>query len=184
MGEAGVAVEDAGGFVAGAYQDVAVGEAGHFEGGEAALTGAEEVTGAAELEVDFGEFEAVVVLFDGFEALAGVVGGVFGQEEAVALVGAAPDASAELVKLGEAESVGGFDHHYGGVGDVYANFDDGGGNEDIEFAVVEGGHYDVLLSEGEASVKEADAEVGEDVLAEAFVFLGGGLRFGEFGLFD
>ncbi len=131
VGQAGVSVEDAGGFVAGVDEDVFVNEAGHFEVGEAALTGAEEVAGAAELEVDFGEFEAIVMLFDGFEALGGVFGGRFGEEEAEALVGAASDASAELVKLGEAEAVGGFDHHHGGVGDVYADFDDGGGYEDV-----------------------------------------------------
>ena len=100
VGEVGVAVEDTSGLVSGVDEDVAVGEAGHFEAGEAALAGAEEVAGAAELEVDFGELEAVVVLFDGFEALAGVVGRVFRQQQAVAFVGATSDASAELVKLG------------------------------------------------------------------------------------
>ena len=163
VGEVGVAVKDAGGFVAGVDEDVFVGESGHFEGGHAALAGAEEVAGAAEPEVFFGEFEAVVVFFDGLETLAGVVGGRFGEEQAVALVGAASDASAELVKLGEAETVGGFDHHNGGVGDVYADLDDGGGDEDVEVAVVESGHDGVLPAGGHPSVEEADAEVGEDI---------------------
>ena len=184
VGEVGIPVEDAGGFVSGVDKYVTVGQTGHFEGREAALAGAEEVAGAAELEVDFGELKAVVVLFDGLEALGGVVGGVFGQEKAVALVGAASDASAELVELGETEAVGGFDHHNGCVGDVYADFDDGGGNEDVEVAVVEGGHDGVLLSGGQTSVEEADAEVGKDELVKSFVFLGGGLGLGEFGLFD
>ncbi len=33
-------------------------------------------------------------------------------------------------------------------------------------------------------MEEADAEVGENLLVEAFVFLGGGLGFGHLGLFD
>ena len=182
VGEVGVAVEDAGGFVSGVDEYVAVGEAGHFEAGEAALSGTEEVAGAAELEVYFGELESIVILFDGLEALPSVVGGVFGQEQAEALVGAASDATAELVKLGEAEPVGGLYHHDGGVGYVYADLDDGGGDEDVQLVVVEGGHDVVFLAGGHPSVEEADAEVGEDVLTEAFVFLGGGLCFGYLGL--
>ena len=155
VGEVGVAVEDAGGFVAGVDEDVFVGEAGHFEGGHAALPGAEEVAGAAEFQVYFSEFEAVVVLFDGLEAFAGVVRGRFGKEEAIALVGAASDASAELVKLGEAEAVGGFDHHDGGVGHVDADFDDRGGYEDVESRLWKAVITASFRAGGQASVEES-----------------------------
>src|SRR5439155_16721657 len=37
------------------------------------------------------------------------------------------------MELGEAEALGVLDDHDGGVGDVDADFDDGGGNQDLDF---------------------------------------------------
>ena len=99
-------------------------------------------------------------------------------------MGAASDASAELVELGEAEPVGGLHHHDGGVGNVDAYLDNGRGNEDVELMVVEAGHDGIFLAGGHPSVKEADSQVWEDLTAEALVFLGGSLGFGDFGLLD
>ena len=93
-------------------------------------------------------------------------------------MGAASDASAELVELGEAEPIGGLDHHDGRVGHVYAHLNDGGGDEDVEVVVVEAGHDGVLFARGQASMEDADSEVGEDVATKTLVFLGGGLGFG------
>ena len=48
-----------------------------------------------------------------------------------------------------------------GVGDVDADFDDGGGDEDLDAAGGEVGHDAVFLGGGEFSVEQADAVVGE-----------------------
>ena len=110
------------------------------------MPGAEELAGAALLEVELGEREAILSLDHGVEAEVGFGGdGGAGDEDAEALGGAAADASAELVELGEAEAIGVFDDHDGGVGYVDANFDDGGGDEDVELAALEAGHGDFFV---------------------------------------
>ena len=50
--------------------------------------------------------------------------------------------------------------------------------------VVEAGHDGILLTGGHTPVEDADSQVWEYVPAEALVFLGGSLGFGDFGLLD
>lgn len=50
---------------------------------------------------------------------------------------AASNAAPELVKLGESEVFCVFDDHDGGVGDVYADFDDGGADEYLNLVIGE-----------------------------------------------
>ena len=76
-----------------------------------------------------------------------------GDEDAETFGGAAAYAAAELVELREAEAVGVFDDHDGGVGDVDAYFDDGGGDEDVEFVALEAGHGDFFVVGGHAAVE-------------------------------
>src|SRR5262249_50895135 len=117
------------------------------DGGDgAALLGAEEVAGAAELEVEGGDLEAgakLGVALQGLDAGAGLVGhGVGRGDDEVAvgpLLGAA-DAAAELVELGQAEVVGAVDEDGVGPGDVEAALDDGGGAEDVVAALDEVEH--------------------------------------------
>ena len=109
----------------------------------------------------------------GLEAGDAVVGGLVGEEDAVGLFVAAADATTELVELGEAEAVGMFDDHGGGVGDVDADFDDGGGDEDVDEVLAEAFH-DVLAGLlGEAAVDEADAEILEEFGLEFFLDVDG-----------
>ncbi len=181
--EFGVAFDEGAGGRTGFVDGFAVAEAGHFEVWDAALFEAEDFAGAAEFEVDFGEGEAAVVFFHRFEA-----GGFFGffggrEKEAVGFVGAATNAAAELVELGEAEAFGAFDEHNGGVGDVDADFDDGGGNEEVGFVSGEVVHDLFFFVFGKAAVEEGDLEVWEDG-AEFFVFFGDGFDFEGFGFFD
>ncbi len=180
-GDGGVGgVDEGGGFAFGELEDVSVaGEVGDAEVGEAGLAGAEELAGAALLEVEFGEEEAVLGLGHGVEAEFGFGGDLgAGEENAEGLGGAATDAAAELMKLGEAETVCMFHHHDGGVGDVDADFDDGGGDEDVEFAAFEAGHGDLFVVGGHAAVEEAEAEAGEFGGLELGVHFGGGAELG------
>ena len=116
------------GFEFGEFEDGAVAEeVSDAEFGQAGLAGAEEFTGAALLEVELGEFEAVLGADHGVEAGFGVFGDVApGHEDAVAFGCAAAYASAKLVHLGEAEALGVLHHHHGCVGHVDANLDHGG----------------------------------------------------------
>ena len=81
-----------------------------------ALTLAEQVAGAADLEVAHGDLEAAAQLgglADGLQPLVGLlgqdpVGGV--EEVGVGPLAAAPDPAAELVQLAQPEQVGPVDH--------------------------------------------------------------------------
>ena len=172
--EAGVGGDCVEGVASGHGEEVGVEEeVGEVEVGAAGLGGADELAHATEFEVFFGDFEARGVFGHGLEAGDGVVGGLVGEEDAVGLFVAAADAAAELVELGEAEAVGVLDNHDSGVGDVDADFDDGGGDEDVDEALAEAFH-DVLAGfAGETAVDEADAEIFEPVGLEFFLGVDG-----------
>jgi len=170
------------GFELGEFENAAVAEeVGDAELGQAGLAGAEEFAGTALLEVEFREFEAVLRGDQGVEAgfslLGDTVAGLSGYQDAIAFGGATSDAPAELVELGEAEALGVVDDHDRGVGDVDANFDDGGGDEDVDLATLEAGHGDLFVIGGEAAVEQAEAEAGERAVAEFVVHFGGGAEF-------
>src|SRR5699024_2251010 len=99
--------------------------------GKTALASADKIAGAAQLEIAFGEDEAVVGGDHRLQAGAAVHRNVVGEKQAVAFTAAPPDATTELVKLGEAEPIGALDHHHRGVRDVDADLDDGGGDKNV-----------------------------------------------------
>lgn len=171
--EGGIAVEKDFGGVAGHLDYRAVGgEVGEpeVEGG-AALHGALDVAGTAHLHVGFGDYEAVGGLRHEFEALAGVAADVVAaHEDAVALVGAAAHASAQLVELREAEALGVLDYHHGGVGHVDAYFYHGGGYEDARLAGGEDAHLVLFLVGAHASVHVGHLEVAEGVADDVVAF--------------
>jgi len=101
----------------------------------------------------------------------------------VGLSGAAADASAELVELGEAEAFGVFDDHSGGVGDVHADFDHRGGDEDLRFVFAEAFHDGVFFFARKAAVEETEFQFGENFFREALVLLHRGFEF-ELRFFD
>jgi len=86
---------------------------------------------------------------------------------------AAADASAELVELGKAETLGMFDNHYGGVGDVDADFYDGGCDQNLQFVFAEALHDIVFFFAGEASMQEADLHFRKNFFGKALVLFDG-----------
>ena len=112
-------------------------------GGDLArLLDAEDVAGAADLEIAHGDFHAAAIAARFDESVEPFAGGfrevgVFRNEE-IGIGGAvpSPDAAAELIEVGEAIGVGPVDEDGVGIGDVDAVFDDGRGEEDIELALV------------------------------------------------
>src|SRR6185436_1070534 len=96
--------------LAGFFDEGGVAEhVGDAQGGEAVLASAKEVAGAAELEVDFGEAEAVGRFGEGVESFGPVVGLGDGEDAGEAGGAAAADAAAKLVELGEAKAFPSFD---------------------------------------------------------------------------
>ena len=167
------------GFGAGELEERAIAEEiGDAELRGACLAGAEELAGAALLEVKLGEGEAVGGGDEGVEAGFRSFGdAIAGDEEAVALLRATADAAAELMELREAEALGVIDDHEGGVGDVDADFDHGGGDEDVEVAASELAHGDLFFGGCEPAVEEAKAEAGEGAVAELVEHVRGGAEF-------
>jgi len=93
------------------------------------------------------------------------------------------------VELGEAEPLGVLDHHQGGLRDVDAHLDHGGGHQDVEPAPVEGVHDLLLLGAFHPAVDQADAELREHVPLQVLGHPGGvleieGLRFRDEGVDD
>jgi hypothetical protein len=82
------------------------------------------------------------------------------------------------MELGETEALGVLDDHYGRVGHVDTDFDDGGGDEDVDFAALEAAHDDLFLVGVEAAVEQADAKAGERAGAELLVHFDGGFEAG------
>ena len=136
----------------------------------AALFAAEHVAGAAEFEIEGGDFESgteVGKFFERGEAAAGD-GREFDfrrkHEIGVGAAVGAADASAELVELGEAEAVGAVDQDRVAERDVEAVFDDGGRDENVGFVVHEFQHHFFEFAFGHLSVADDDAGFGNESL--------------------
>src|SRR5262249_14235781 len=111
-GELRIAVEDQRGVVARGLQELAVRlDAGDAEAGHAALPGAEHVAFAAQAQVLLGDAKAILGLaHDGEPRLRGLAERRAEEQQAGRAFGAAADAAAQLVELGEAEALGMLDH--------------------------------------------------------------------------
>ena len=151
-----------------------VGEQAHVEveadGADvAALLGAEEVAGAADLEVAQGDLEAGAQLRrleDGLQALLRDLAQravLVVEQVGVGAGGAAADAAAELVELRQAELVGVVDDDRVRVGDVEAGLDDRRADEDVGLAVGELEHHALELVLVHLAVADADLGLGHEL---------------------
>ena len=71
------------------------------------------------------------------------------------------------MKLRQAKAVGVLDDHDGGVGDINADFDHRGRDQNFDFAALKLAH-DVFFYVGiEAAVQQADVQIGKDLVAQA-----------------
>ena len=147
------------------------------DGGDVAGLGlAEQVAGAADLEVAHGDLEAAAELgglADRLQPLVGLLGQHHvGRVEQVGVgpLAAAPDPAAQLVQLAEAEQVGALDDERVHRRHVDARLDDRRAHEDVELAVPE--VDDDLLERAlvHLAVGDGDARLGHE-LAQA----GGGV---------
>ena len=108
---------------------------GEAEANFAGLPGAEDFARAAQAQILFGDAEAVVGLTHQSEACPARFRQLLAADkQAGALALTAPNASAKLVELCEAEAFGAFDDHEGRVGDIDADLDDGRGDEYSQLA--------------------------------------------------
>ena len=110
---------------------------------------AEQIAGAADVEVVRGELEAGAQRFQRLQHLQpplGLRGDLLLRRQREQRIGAqlrAPDPAAQLIELRQAEHVGAVHDQRVGGGDIEAGLDDRGREQDVVFAVVERRH-DVL----------------------------------------
>ena len=86
---------------------------------------------------------------------------IFGHEDAVRLVAAAPHAAAQLVQLREAEPLGVLNHHHRGVGHVNAYLNDGGGKQDLRLIAGKPLHFIIFHFLLHLAVYNTDGVLGQ-----------------------
>ena len=135
----------------------------------AGLFFAEQLAGAADFEIVRREREAGAELFERrecFEALFGIGGDdapIRHDEIRVRAVMRAPDASAQLMQLREAEPIGAIDDDRVRARHVDAGFDDRRADEHVEALPVEIEHDLFELALGHLAVRDAEARFGEQL---------------------
>ncbi len=136
------------------------------------LAQADELSGAAQLEVALGKLETAVGCRHRGESLRALLVDPALEEQAVRLVLVPSHPPAKLVQLREPESLGALDDHDGRVGDVDPDLDDAGRHEHVGVTADEPFHPLGLLACRHAPVQQLDAQIGEDRGAQSLV-LGG-----------
>ena len=127
-----------------------------FELQQAALARAQQISGAAQGEVDVGNFKAVVGAAHRFHAHSGVVGQLGARHQnAVALVRPPAHPTAQLVQLAESKTLGVLNDHDAGVGHVHAHLNDGGGHHDLGFPAHKTLHFVVFVRRFHPTVHNA-----------------------------
>lgn len=180
-GEFGIVFENCGGFVFGDFDEAGIPEVAHRDIGETGLTEAKERARTAEFQVFFRQEKSIRARDERLEA---IIRSVFaGEEETIGRACATADATAKLMELGESETIGILNDHYGRIGNVDTHLDDGRGDEYFAFPVFEVSHHLLLVGGFHFSIEESDAEFGEDFCGEFFVFGFGGFHFRERGGF-
>ena len=138
-------------------------------GDVAGLLAAEQVAGAADLEVLHRDRHAaaeVGVLGQRREPLVGGLGQRLLRRVEEVGVGPLPgpaDPAAELVQLGEAEGVGALDDHRVGVGDVEAGLDDRRADQHVEALLPEVEHHLLELVLAHLAVRDRDPRLGHQL---------------------
>ena len=94
-----------------------------------------------------------------------------------------PDPAPQLMQLGQPESLRVFDDHQAGVGHVHPHLDDGGGDQQLQYARLELLHHPLFLDRAHPAVDQAYVQTGQQALQLGGRVLGG-LAFEHLGLLD
>ena len=138
----------------------------------AGLLFAEKIAGAADVEVMACQLKARPQRVEGLQHLEPPLGALRelafrrDREQRIGARLRAPDAAAQLVKLGEAELVGAVHDERVGARDVETRFDDRGRNQHVIFAVVKGAHHVLELARRDLPMRHRDLELGHLLVEE------------------
>ena len=179
--EGRVGLEDQVGFLGGLAREarIDVAQIDDAQLRDAVLLVAEELAGAADVEIALGQGEAVerlAVLALGHRGEPLGSGGIVADEHRVRPLLAAADAPAQLVELCEPEPLRPEDDHHRRVRDVDADLDDGRRDEHVQLAIGERAHRRVALLRRHAAVQEREPHSLERAGAKLLVRLDGARR--------
>ena len=138
----------------------------------AGLLFAEQIAGAADIEIVRGELEAgaqSIERLQHFQPPFGLRRDLLLRRQREQRIGAqlgAPDPAAQLVKLRQAEPVGAMHDQCIGGRNIEAGLDDGGGQQHVVFAVVEGRHDVVEHGRWHLSVRDGDPDLRHILVEE------------------
>ena len=138
----------------------------------AGLLVAEQVAGAADVEIVAGELEAGAERVERLQHLQpplGLRGDLAVRRQREQRIGAqlrAPDPAAQLVELRQAEHVGAVDDQRVGGRDVEAGLDDGGRQQHVVLAVVERRHDVLELGRRHLAVRDRDLHLRHVLVEE------------------
>src|SRR5208337_5593558 len=134
----------------------------HAEARNTRLLRPEKLAGAAQFEVKFRDLESIVRTHHGVETAFAFFGNLpTVHQHTIRLRRAAPDTSAQLVELRQSEAVGVLDHHDGRVGNIDADFDHGGRDQNFNLALLEFAHHVFFFVGIETAMQQADMQVGD-----------------------
>ena len=135
------------------------------------LVGEREPVGRAHHRVDAGACLPVLL-----------VGAV--EQDAVRCVRPSPDASPQLMQLGEPESLGVLHEHHRGVRDVDPHLDHRGRDQQVRVAGTEALHDGLLVPRSHPPMQEVDPQLGEDLGRQPLRLRLGRLHLGTVPLVD
>ncbi len=151
------------------------GRVGQPSTGLARLPRAEQLAPAAQPQILLRDAEAVIGLAHQREARTGrLAERRAAQEQADRMLAPASDAPAQLVQLGEAETLCSLDDDQGGVGYVHPHLDHRGGDQHRRLALLEGRHRSVLVGALHAAMNEPHL-LAEDLAQARGTRFGGGI---------
>src|SRR5205085_4421280 len=136
---------------------------------------AENLARAAQPQILLGDAEAVVGLAHQREPSTTHLDEVgTADQEANALPRPSPDASPQLVQLGQPEALGPLDDHQGRIRNVDPNLDHGCGNQHRELSAGEASHHRILFRALHSAVDEPDLVVAKPQLEDSRALFGSG----------
>src|SRR5205814_5537085 len=128
---------------------------GDFERRFPTLLLTKEISHSPQPQVGTGNLEAVISFDEDSQPPVCLFADV-AEQNAIRRFRAAADPATQLMELRQPEALGVFDEHHRRIGDVYAHFDHGGGDEDIYFSIAERAHDLFALVGGNAAVNKRD----------------------------
>ncbi len=137
----------------------------------AVLTDPEQVAGAAQREIDLGQFETIGGAHERIEPIACSLVARLGKDGHVAGKLAAAHAAAQLVQLRQSEAFAALDRQQGGVRHVHAHFDHGSRHQHLGLTATKPVHGRFFVRGRQPAMNQVDPKGLQRAVCESLVDL-------------